>query len=120
MSVPQLPHCTGSVWPGAQTPWHVPPTQVCPVHGVAAPHVPATHDCELLPEHCVCPVVHAPWHTPPTHVPLVHAVAVPQSPQGSHVCTSDPEHCVSAGVQTGLSGQEHGPQVHDARHDSVP
>jgi hypothetical protein len=60
VSVPQLPQGTGLVCPGAHAPTHMPPSHVWPVHGMAAPHIPPTHCCALLPEHCVCPAVHAP------------------------------------------------------------
>jgi hypothetical protein len=53
VSVPQLPHPTGCVWPGAHAPSHAPPTHVWFVHGAGVPHSPATHDCTPLPEHCV-------------------------------------------------------------------
>lgn len=60
MSVPQLPHGTGFVCPGAHEPVQAPFTHVCPVHAAGALHVPPMHVCTALPEHWTFPVVQAP------------------------------------------------------------
>jgi hypothetical protein len=69
--VPQLPHTIGFVWPGAQTPAHlpVPGAHVWFVQAAAVPHLPSVpHVCTPLPEHCVAPALHA-THPPSRQFP---------------------------------------------------
>ena len=73
VSVPQLPHGTGLVCPGAHGPVHTPLTQVWFEHASGVPHCPLSHACTPLPEHCTCPAVHEPVHTPAEQVPLGQA-----------------------------------------------
>jgi hypothetical protein len=121
VSVPQLPHGAGCVWPGAHTPWHALPTHVWFVHGTGVPHSPETHGCTPLPEHWVCPAEHAPTQTPPSEqVPLVHATGLPYCPQPPHVSTPPPPHCVDPGEHAGAAAHEHEPHAHDAVHVAVP
>jgi hypothetical protein len=90
MSVPQLPHATGLVWPGAHTPVHPPLEHVWFTHAMGVPHMPATHVCTPLPEHCACPAVHAPVHAPAAHVPVAQVTGDPHAPP-AHVSTALPE-----------------------------
>ena len=71
VSVPQLPHDTGFVCPGAHAPTHAPSTQVWLPHGVTGPHVFSTHDCTPLPEHCFWPAEHAPVQAVAEHFSLL-------------------------------------------------
>jgi hypothetical protein len=120
VSVPQLPHDTGLVWPGEQLPTHAPPEQVELTHATGAPHMPPLHVCTPLPEHCVSPLVHDPVHTPPEQVPLAHATGLPTWPHASHVATPPEAHCVCPGVHVGAAGHEQAPQVHVAVHVCEP
>jgi hypothetical protein len=121
VSVPQLPHDTGSVWPGAHTPLHVPLMHVWFGQVEVVCHMPPPlHVCALLPEHCFCPELHVPAHIPPTQVPLVHGTGFPYCPQAPHVSTPLPEHTGCCGVHTGADGHEHAPQAQVAVQVCVP
>jgi hypothetical protein len=101
VSVPQLPHATGLLWPGAHMPVHAPATHVWSLQAMAAPQWPVPSQvCTPLPEHCVAPAgLHGPTHWPAMHAPLVHGEAALQAVQPStpatQVCTLLPEHCVA-------------------------
>jgi len=120
VSVPQLPHDTEFVCPGAHTPLHAPLMHVWFGHVDVVCHIPLVHVCALLPEHCFCPVLHDPVHIPPTHVPLVQGSGLPYCPQAPHVSTPLPEHCAVCGVHTGVDGQEHVPHAQLAVQVCVP
>src|ERR1700722_3502730 len=86
VSVPQLPHATGFVWPGAHTPAHVPvpgpDTQVLFVQPTAVLHAPLVlHVSTPLPEQLVAPGLPWPAQAPATHAWSVQAVGVPQVPE---------------------------------------
>ena len=67
-----------------------------------------SHDCALLPEHCVCPGAQTPVQTPLTQVMPLHADGLPHWPLESHDCTELPEHCVWPGAHTPV----HTPEMH--------
>jgi hypothetical protein len=92
--VPQVPQPI--VLPTAHCPVQLPPTHVwlTLVQSVEDHWPLASHDCALLPEHCVCPGEQIPVQAPLTHVIPVHADGLPHWPVESHVCTPLPEHCV--------------------------
>jgi hypothetical protein len=53
VSVPQLPHATLFVCPGAHTPMHAAPLHVWLVHATGLPHWPVPSQVSTpLPEHC--------------------------------------------------------------------
>jgi hypothetical protein len=91
VSVPrlQLPHATGFVCPGAQTPTHEAEpaltTHVCPEQLLGVPHAPAVEHVDTpLPMHVVAPGVQTPWQAAVvpfcTHAWLVHGIALPSVP----------------------------------------
>ena len=101
-SVPQLPHGTGSVEPGAHIPVHTLPTQVEFMHATGLPHCPPGPQVSTpLPEHCSTPGVHA-THTPVRHAGVAppQAVDVSHCPLGPQSSTLLPEHCVAPGSHT--------------------
>lgn len=56
VSVPQLPHGTGCVCPGAHMPTQAPARHVWSTHACGALHCPSPpHVCTPLPEHRICP-----------------------------------------------------------------
>jgi hypothetical protein len=122
VSVPQLPQATELVWPGAQTPVHVPLTHVWFVHRTGVPHSSLESQVwALLPEHSFCPDVQAPMHTPPTHMPVLHVVGgchCPQAPQSSTLVAV--AHWGTPGVQTGVIGHEQVPHPQAGVQVCVP
>jgi hypothetical protein len=115
VSVPQLPHATGLVCPGAHVPTHVPPTHVWFAHAMGAPQWPVpSHVSTPLPEHSVAPAMgHAPEHCPAVHAPLLHGDgalhAVHPSVPSAHVWTPVPSHCVAPAVHAPVHGAASGP-----------
>jgi hypothetical protein len=86
-----------------------------------------THICVSLPQlpHAivfVAPLAHDPEHAPFIHVSFVQGTAVSHWPHASHVCTPliDMLHCCAVGVQMGVDGHEHAPQVQFVPHVCEP
>jgi hypothetical protein len=64
VSIPQLPHGTGCVCPGAHMPTHAPARQVWSTHAWGAAHIPSPPQvCTPLPEQRICPGVQLPAST---------------------------------------------------------
>jgi hypothetical protein len=98
VSVPQLPHGTGFVSPGAHTPVHTPEMHVFIAQAMGLPHAPVPSQVSTpLPEHCVWPEAHTPWHAPETHVWFPHEAGMPHV-EPLQVSTPLPEHCVAVPV----------------------
>jgi hypothetical protein len=110
VSVPveQLPQLV--VLPTAHCPVQIPETHVwLAVLQSVEVHWPLeSHDCALLPEHCVCAGEQTPVQTPPTQVMPLHADGLPHWPLESHDSTPLLEHVVCPGAQT----PEHAPEMH--------
>jgi hypothetical protein len=89
VSVPQLPHTPVCVCPGAQTPWHIPPTHVWFVQVEPVVHVPVMLHTSgaFMVVHCSVPGVHTPLHCPLTHAWFMHATGFPNVPFMSHDST---------------------------------
>jgi hypothetical protein len=115
ISVPQLPHVTVCIPPGAQTPEHAPLTHVCATQFTLEPHWPSAPQVKTalaLVEHSVAPGVHTPWHEPPMHTNW-QAAGVPHWPPELHVSTPLFEHWVVPGEHE----PAHIPPVHTLGHD---
>jgi hypothetical protein len=64
VSIPQLPHGTGCVCPGAHMPTQAAETQVWSTHAWGALHIPLPpHVCTALPEQRICPGEQGPAST---------------------------------------------------------
>jgi hypothetical protein len=144
VSVPQLPHESVRVSPGAHDPVQAPPTQVWSTQSTGLPHWPhASHVCTPLPLalHCRAPGVHAgaSGHEQEPHPQLALQVCEPyvlhvcvtsgaqapwpahvpscQVPVALHVCVSVPQlpHA-SCFVDPGLHDPVHMPAVQTYGH----
>jgi hypothetical protein len=106
VSIPQLPHGTGCVCPGAHMPTQAPVRQVWSTHAWGMAHCPLPpHVCTALPEQRICPGEQVPASTnvlvslfaspplpllDPLLLPLASIVASPDGCDTSDAASGDP------------------------------